>query len=49
MVFKLNFPNGNVQEYKSEMDLKNAARSFGGEAKQISSSGGVVTYAFVQK
>ncbi len=49
MIYKLNFSNGNVQEYGSLNDLVKAARSFGGEAKQISSSGGVETYAFVQK
>ncbi len=49
MIYKLNFSNGNVQEYNSWADLDKAARNFGGEAKKISASGGVETYAFVQK
>ena len=49
MIYKLNFPNGNVQEYGQWSELNSAAKSLGGEAKLISRSGGVETYAFVQK
>ena len=44
-MYQLNFPNGNVQTYKSYSDLLNAARNFGGEARHISGN----TYAFVPK
>ncbi len=44
-MYQLNFPNGNVQTYASEGELRNAARLLGGEAKMISSK----VYAFVPK
>lgn len=44
-MFQLNFPNGNVQTYKSSFDLNEAARLLGGEAKRISDN----TFAFVPK
>lgn len=45
IMYQLNFPNGNVQTYASEGELRNAARLLGGEAKMISSK----VYAFVPK
>ena len=44
-MYQLNCPNGNVQTYNSQIDLLNAARLLGGEAKIISGK----TYAFVPK
>lgn len=44
-MYKLNFPNGNVQEYKSSLELQNAAKLMGGEARYINSN----TYIFVPK
>lgn len=44
-MYKLNFPNGNVQTYASFGELSTAARLLGGDAKQISA----YTYAFVPK
>jgi hypothetical protein len=44
-MFQLNFPNGNVQTYKSYGDLMDAVRAFGGEVKRINDN----TFAFVPK
>lgn len=44
-MYQLNFPNGNVQTYKTISELMNAARLLGGEAKMVSGN----TYAFVPK
>lgn len=46
-MWKLNFPNGNVQTYSSLGELQNAAKQLGGEAKVISNIN--KTYAFVPK
>lgn len=46
-MYTLNFPNGNVQTYPSEIDMKTAARAMGGEAKPVNSSKKI--YAFVPK
>ena len=43
--YTLNFPNGNVQTYASEFDLRTAAKLLGGEAKKINGD----NYAFVPK
>lgn len=46
-MYKLNFPNGNVQTYSSLNDLAAAAKAFGGDYKSI--NGIDKTYAFVPK
>ena len=46
-MFKLNFPNGNVQTYSSYAELMNAAKLLGGEARPINVTN--KTYAFVPK
>lgn len=45
IMYQLNFPNGNVQTYASEGELRNAARLLGGEARHINGK----NYAFVPK
>ena len=45
IMYTLNFPNGNSQEYKSLSELMNAARKLGGTAKMV----GNKTYVFVPK
>ena len=45
MSYKLNFANGNVQEYKSFGELNNAVNAMGGTTKQISGD----TFVFVPK
>lgn len=45
IMYTLNFPNGNSQEYKSLSELMNAARKLGGNAKIV----GNKTYVFVPK
>lgn len=45
IMYKLNFPNGNVQTYESLRNLEKAAELLGGEAKWISGE----VYAFVPK
>lgn len=46
-MYQLNFPNGNVQTYNSFVELQNAARLLGCEAKLIGGNG--KTFAFVPK
>ena len=45
IMYKLNFSNGNSQEYKTLGELMNAARKLGGQAKSV----GGKTYVFVAK
>ena len=44
-MYQLNFPNGNVQTYNSLIELRDAARLLGGEAKLIGGNGKI--FAFV--
>jgi hypothetical protein len=46
-MYQLNFPNGNVQTYNSLIELRDAARLLGGEAKLIGGNGKI--FAFVPK